>query len=280
MTIGSTNLKAVEAARKDAEYKGLLPVFDRYHPDITFLVASSQELDWPFDHVPDNLVCCGPILRAMPDVETVSEKLHQWLRKGRTILVNLGSHIKSEPSDAMQMARAFASILNRDKKLQLLWKFTYPGDSLDPSITEILGPAMKEDRVIIERWLDVEPLAILLSKDKAGTDSNFAVMVHHGGANSFYETVKAGVPHVVLPVWFDTYDYANRAEYLGIGIWASKKTAPRIYCNELTNALSIILEDDERGRSIRAKAAELGVFCQKTEGREVAADKVMAMLGS
>ncbi|KAK0744029.1 hypothetical protein B0T18DRAFT_304913, partial [Schizothecium vesticola] len=63
-------------------------------------------------------------------------------------------------------------------------------------------------------WLDAEPTAVL------GT-GRVACAVHHGGANSFLEGVSAGVPQVVLPVWMDTYDFARRAEVLGIGRWGN-----------------------------------------------------------
>lgn len=48
-------------------------------------------------------------------------------------------------------------------------------------------------------------------------------------------------------MWADTYDFAQRVEYLGIGKWGSPTTAPRYRAEELSDALTQVIT----GRSAR-----------------------------
>jgi UDP:flavonoid glycosyltransferase YjiC (YdhE family) len=80
---------------------------------------------------------------------------------------------------------------------------------------------------------------------------------------------------VVLPLWVDLYNYAALAEGLGVGLWASRRTAPGWTVEELSSALLTILsEDDPAGASMRAKARALGERARVRPGRDHAADIV------
>ena len=48
---------------------------------------------------------------------------------------------------------------------------------------------------------------------------------------------------MVLPLWYDTYDFAARVEHLGIGIRGNKRSAPRVDGEEFGAALSTIIDD-------------------------------------
>lgn len=47
----------------------------------------------------------------------------------------------------------------------------------------------------------------------------------------------AGVPQVLLPQWFDCYDFASRAEWLGIGVYGNRAVAPHVEAEEFGRAL-------------------------------------------
>lgn len=87
---------------------------------------------------------------------------------------------------------------------------------------------------------------------------------------------RSGLPHVVLPVWFDTYDYAARVEYLGIGIYGSKTSAPNVRAAELGPALVRITADSDEAAKFRAGAKRLKELCRaKGNGRELAAAVIL-----
>ena len=84
-------------------------------------------------------------------------------------------------------------------------------------------------------------------------------------------------------MWADCYDYATRAEYLGIGVWGNEKSSPFWSANELEESFLKVLGNGTEGISIRDKAAALGKLRQqKKPGRSVAADEVarQARLGA
>ena len=85
---------------------------------------------------------------------------------------------------------------------------------------------------------------------------------------------RAGVPQVILAQWYDCYDYACKAEYLGIGVYGNKSVAPEIDGTEFGNALLKVVGREDRANEIRAKAEEVGRICQRSGGRRLAAELV------
>jgi hypothetical protein len=79
-------------------------------------------------------------------------------------------------------------------------------------------------------------------------------------------------------MWIDLYDFAIKVEYLGIGLWGSRKSAPGWDATELGEAMVQVVQDTEVSRVIRSKAKELGQLCRKEVGRKVAARKIYEML--
>ena len=91
---------------------------------------------------------------------------------------------------------------------------------------------------------------------------------------------RSGVPHIVLPVWFDTYDYAQRAEFLNIGIFGSKTSAPGVRAEEFGRALVRITGDDEEAVKFRTSANHLRELCRaKGNGRELASVAILEETG-
>lgn len=83
---------------------------------------------------------------------------------------------------------------------------------------------------------------------------------------------------MVLPVWGDTYDFAKRAEWLGVGRFGSWKHAPKVDEKELGGVLKDVVLGP-KAASFKAKAAELAALCKKEGGgRRVAAKTILAAL--
>lgn len=60
---------------------------------------------------------------------------------------------------------------------------------LDKNVTEALGNAWNEGRVKIAEWLEISPAHLL-------SISGVVASVHHGGANTYFETSRSVLPFV------------------------------------------------------------------------------------
>ena len=81
---------------------------------------------------------------------------------------------------------------------------------------------------------------------------------------------RAGVPHVVLAQWYDTYDYACRAEYLGIGVYGNRSVAPLVNSAEFGQALTTVVGNRSSANAIKERARSLGEVCKRSGGRALA----------
>jgi len=168
-------------------------------PGLNILVSISPELDYPVAVMPSHLVLCGPVVRAIARLGA-DDPLRKWLARGPTVYVNLGTHLKADPTQAAEMAAAFRHMLDKaavtmcgERKLQILWKlgrkagvgerlerdsFEGPWErALDP-----LRPEVEDGRVRVTDWVEAEPKSILES-------GGVICSVNHGGANSFCEAL-------------------------------------------------------------------------------------------
>ncbi len=226
-----------------------------YQAQAEYICPALPEIDFPF-FVPKNITTAGPILLPARPVSEVDPGLATWLKRKPTILINLGSGLRT--------------VLDRQPNLQVLWKLKFKG-SVDDGISSILDKELASDTVRIRSWLTADPYAILQS-------GQIVCSVNHSGGNSFYEATGAGVPHVALPLWYDCYDFAARVEYLGIGIRANHRNAPRVDAEEFGLALRTIVDDNSaKGRMICKRAKVLGEVCRKAGGRVAACDKIVQL---
>ncbi|CAH0034102.1 unnamed protein product [Clonostachys rhizophaga] len=274
--VGSPNLEIAEnISLCHNNMKGIDKIF----------IGSRAEVDFPqldLVNLPQDywakIVPCGPIVRP---VQPIDAELSAWLQRRPTVLVNLGSHCVVNETEAVDMARSLRQMLDHSRKsgkeLQVLWKMkkdsirspdleTGPGSVL----YEVLGSEIDKDIVRIVQWLSSEPNSIL------GTGTVVCV-INHGGANSFYEAVCAGVPQVIVPCWLDTYDFANRAELLGIGRWGSPKGCPRWTESEFAPILvDVAIENNEK---YNARSRQIAEICSRDGGgRVTAARKILEWL--
>ncbi|OHW90540.1 UDP-glucoronosyl and UDP-glucosyl transferase [Colletotrichum incanum] len=240
---------------------------------LKIILPSNSVVDFPFSVVPDHLVSCGPIVLPTKPLKEIDAGMAVWIAKRPTVYINLGTHATYEEADARELAGALKILLDAAKEngqeLQVLWKLKkrgeYSGEGFS-AILESIGSEWEKNVRILD-WLEAEPMTILES-------GNIVCSVNHGGANSYFEAVSAGVPQVVLPVWFDTYDFATRVEYLGIGKRGSTNHAPKCAAKELGPILKqVVLGKSAEG--FRKKAAELAEACKAEGGGRVIAAKAI-----
>ncbi|KAK3295187.1 uncharacterized protein B0H64DRAFT_141427 [Chaetomium fimeti] len=255
-------------------------------PGLKILVSNRAEVEYPLK-VPKHLTPCGPVIRPVPAVADVDAELDAWLQRGPTVFISLGTHRNMEEDEALGMAAVITDLLEAAEehkgdvagvpgKVQVLWKLKRT--RLDAAATYGTGPGTKvyaalqaeieSDRVRIVDWVKPQPSAVLQVK-------TVICSINHGGANSFHDALTSGVPQVVLPGWLDCYDFASRAEFLGVGLWGNKKAMPLTSPRELAPiVINAVL--GPKAAPMRTKVQELAALCGETPGVEVAASAILA----
>ncbi|KAF5374555.1 hypothetical protein D9757_010159 [Collybiopsis confluens] len=262
--VTSPLMKSLDAIRRTSH--GLSnAIIDQFTPDIPIIFPALPETEFPDIQIPSNVHLSGPILLPWKSVQECDPDLEEWLSQPemKTIMINLGSHALSDAIQIREIGGGIRILLGTMKNVQVLWKLM-PDGEIRSVLEEIVGG---EKRVKIVNWLEADPYAVLVHP-------NVVCSVHHGGANSFFEAVSAGVPHVVLPKWYDTYDYASRAEYLGIGLFGNQTSAPGASAEEFGNALVRVVKE----KSFVENAKILAQKCGSGEsGRAKAAEKLLEL---
>ncbi|ROV96997.1 hypothetical protein VSDG_04051 [Cytospora chrysosperma] len=266
----SSRLHKINNVRHACGLWGPPPVMSAFRVASRIICPSLPELDFPM-RVRPTTFGCGPIALPKRPVSEIDPHMDSWLRrKGmKTLLVNLGTHHTMDSMHALEIARALEQILDRVSDLQVLWKIVLTDDGQQKEIEEVFGLEMfLNQRIRLERWLRADPVALL-------DTGKVIAQVHHGGANTYFECCRSGVPQVILASWWDTYEYAARVEYLGVGVFANKKSAPRAETKELREAILNVMMNPE----VSAKANELALVCQQNgEGRVRARDLIVDIL--
>lgn len=173
----SSRLRIMARSKKAAGLGGHL-VMTPWRADEEYICPSLPELESPSMFVPGNVTPCGPIVVSVRPVGGSDPGLARWLQKQRTILVNLGSHVVLESSDALELAIAIKSVIDRHHNVQVLWK---SNSAATGDVKALLRSDLGDiGRVRIESWLGPDPTSLMES-------GHVICSVHHGGANSFYE---------------------------------------------------------------------------------------------
>ena len=181
--------KELEKVRKENHIKGEFPFTDNWKPGRFHISPGLPELDWPLE-IPDNVLGCGPILLPVAPVSVQDPELFQWLQRRPTILFNLGTLYKPPPNVVRSTALALKDVLDKHPEVQVLWKLPrHKQDKADVYDTALIPLRLVSDnRVKIQDWLKVEPLAVLQT-------GQVVCSVHHGGANSWFEAVRYATNH-------------------------------------------------------------------------------------
>lgn len=285
--VTSPKVKEMISWRQSRGLPKLSPVFNVWKKENQYLLVSTPETDYPC-YVPPNVTPCGPILLPFRSVSEQDPKLQAWLEGAPTVLINLGSHIRMDDEMAKQFALGLKMVLEKMPSIQVLWKLKtsgglsvsrakatsgFSGTGAKQELLEAIAPYMSTGRVKVVEWLSVDPLAALQS-------GHVICSVHHGGSNSFHEALSAGVPQVILPCWLDTLDFANRVEWLGIGVYGSRSAAPSVEARELSQALFKVLGHTPEASRMKEKARELVAISARPGGRKKACKKIIEFLES
>ncbi|KAH8684259.1 putative UDP-glucoronosyl and UDP-glucosyl transferase [Tricladium varicosporioides] len=293
----SRKIKSIRSWRQSHNLTPLPQVFDIWQNENHYLVPATTATDFPCRQA-SNVTGCGPILLPVPLLSDVDPSLLVWLQRGPTVLINLGSHIRMDATVILEFSLALKALFAIRPDIQILWKLKRSGgialqeesltESQILSRSEVNSMTQKEnsndplfpieaeisaDKVRVLEWISVSPLSIL-------NTGNIVCSVHHGGSNSFHEAVSVGVPQIVLPCWLDTFEFANRVEYLGIGLHGSRTSAPLVEAKELSSALLLVLGDNNKATAMKLKAKELSEISGRVGGRVKACEKIIEILGS
>ncbi|KAI9713657.1 MAG: hypothetical protein M1812_006629 [Candelaria pacifica] len=275
--VRSPEFKEMNQRRKDYGLKGEFPALEVYKKDCHYIVPSTPEIDFPY-FVPSNFTHCGPISLPIIPLSESDPELALWLDRAPTVLINLGSHFKSDwvPGFGRELATALRILLDRRSDIQVLWKLKMSkSENGHDDISEILAEETKSRRVRIESWLKPDTPAILQS-------GKVACWVHHGGSNSYHEAIGAGVPQIILPMWLDLYDFAERAEYLGVGLMGNRRAAPTVDPVELSDVLLTVVGQEgkeETSIAMRDRAKVLAKIAQQKGGRGLACEAILSRIG-
>jgi len=96
-----------------------------------------------------------------------------------------------------------------------------------------------------------------------------ALLVYHGGIGTLAQTIRAGIPHLVVPSGHDQFDNAWRIEQLGLGLSVPQA---RYRSDRAARAIRSILADPRmigESRQYAAKtdsAAAVTRACELVEG--------------
>lgn len=238
--------------------------YNQCSPEVLHLVPAIPQTDWPLSAIPRNIIGCGPILPPSKPLGEIDPELAHWLAARPTVIINMGSHVTYDTEQASEVMSAIEQSIDQHPNIQVLWKCRKTAHP-DGNIAD----APVDSRIRLVSWLPATPAACLTAS------KSVLAYVHHGGSNSFHEAVAAGVPQVICPVWIDTYEFATRAEMLGIGVRGNETVAPYVRAEELARALERVIGDSAETREMREKASRLAndVGCVDT-GRKMAADRI------
>lgn len=93
------------------------------------------------------------------------------------------------------------------------------------------------------------------------------LVISHGGNNTITDTLHFGKPLIVLPLFWDQYDNAQRIDELGFGV---RLNTYGFAAAELTGAIDRLLADT----TLRARLDEMGAAIRERDGVRVGADVI------
>ena len=93
------------------------------------------------------------------------------------------------------------------------------------------------------------------------------LVITHGGNNTTTEALHFGKPMVVLPLFWDQYDNAQRVDELGFGV---RLPTYAFEDDDLRGAVDRLLADED----LRARMAALGASIRTQDGKQRAADLI------
>jgi len=175
--------RSIEKARKQANILHPFPSLLVPSKNLT-ISASAPECDYPHEPNPALSLPVGPIVQPIQSLEEIDPHLFNWISRKPTILLVLGSHVRTTEKMSLELSLGFKKVLEKRNDVQLLWKVRKGSEGFDPldTIHQILKKELEEDRIKIIDWLKADPVSLLAS-------SHICCFVNHGGANCFLEGI-------------------------------------------------------------------------------------------
>ena len=157
---------------------GRLPMESTPARAIHVICPGVRETEFPLV-LPENIGLYGPIVLDTAPVGLSDPGLYQWLNRGETVLMCMGTHFQYTESQVKAVIEGFLSAMPHGSNTQFLWKLS-DRSKFEGLIDEALRDQRVKDRVKIVDWLDADPASIM-------RHPNVVVWIHHGGANSYFE---------------------------------------------------------------------------------------------
>jgi polyene glycosyltransferase len=209
-------------------------------------------LEYPFK-VPQHLHMLGAMISEKP---ASNDPILQWLDEHpSTLFVGLGTLAQLSKTQIHMLVDVFKRLTPEHS---ILWKLPKDQQALLP-VDESLPPNIR-----IEHWIPSQ-LDVL-------AHPNVRVFVSHGGGNGFHEGIYFGKPLLVMPFWFDCFDFAVRAVDSGVGL--AIDCPPQFSANEVLTKLRRLLTE----RHFSERARYWGEQLRHAGGPEKAVDLILTML--
>ncbi|PYI36706.1 UDP-Glycosyltransferase/glycogen phosphorylase [Aspergillus indologenus CBS 114.80] len=290
-TTHSPHLQHIQTARRARGLTGPIPDPRASHPqpgdERPLLLLPT---DRTYDPIPapasSRIIHCGPITLPLRPIGKTHPDLALWLRQRPTVLITLGAETRYPAREQIAFATAITAVLAAQPLAQVLWLMkpepTHSGvpscaDGLmDATVLRLKAQVSPRHRLRIYGRLPAETTALLAS-------GNVGCVVHRGEARVFGEAVRAGIPQIVLPMDLADYEYAQRVEDLGVGVGVGgrgrgKWAGGRVTAEQVERAMLRVL-DGEAGENMRERAEALAVRLLRRDGRVVAHERVLEMIG-
>jgi hypothetical protein len=186
----SSHFKPIKEARQKEGMMHKFPGFLSYNEKVTYILPTTPESDFP-SPVPPNIICCGPIVLPSAPLSIVDPELETWLRGRPTVLLSLGSFLRTSEKHAQELASGIKMLLDRNLTIQVLWKLKTDEslyETVNLAATKILSEHIESGRVRTHRWLKAAPSEIVRS-------GYVVCSAHHGGSSSYFEALRYLVIH-------------------------------------------------------------------------------------
>jgi rhamnosyltransferase subunit B len=228
--------------------RGLHPVFEGQHSPALVLALFSKAFGGPQPDWPPQTVITGFPFYDRRDETNISPELEKFLNDGTPpIVFTLGSTAIFVADDFYRESMAAARLLKRRAVLLIGDARNMPKEPLPEGIAAF----------------DYAPYGQILPRA--------AAVVHQGGVGTTGQTLRAGVPALVVPFNHDQPDNAFRVARLGVGRTISRTKYTAV---NAARELDRLLAD----KNYAERAAKVGRQVQSEDGARTAADEIEKLL--
>jgi UDP:flavonoid glycosyltransferase YjiC (YdhE family) len=156
-----------------------MPIFEPFQRGVPLICPSHPSIDYPVPW-PEEVTFVGPVIAPYTPLSEVDPAMEEWLKRGPTLVISLGTHALLSHKSTQEMALALETLLDSRPDLQILWKLKHDAAGSGAECTESLREVIDTGRMRLVDWIKADLVAVLASRNVIG-------VVHHGGANSFFE---------------------------------------------------------------------------------------------